>query len=63
MIPSNNIGPYKYQRDRQLGNKQPRPAQPSIQPNRKPRPQGWGMSSSDYYQEVFSEYLRQRQGF
>jgi len=55
-----DLGPYKHQRNRQLGNKQPRAPQPGIQPNRKPPIQGWGMDSLSYYQEVFREYLRKR---
>jgi len=53
--------PYHFQRDRQLGNKQPRPAQPNTyQPNQKPRPVGWGQSTRDYWDNVFSEYLERR---
>jgi len=56
-----DLGPYKYQRDRQRLNKYPRPAQPNIsQPNQKPAPQGWGMSTRDYWNLVFKEYLRRR---
>ena len=54
------LGPYKYQRDRQLFNKEPRPPQAGYQPNQKPAPLGWGLSTSDYWQEVFREYLRRR---
>jgi len=55
-----NLGPYKYQRDRQIGNKQPRPPQPAYQPNKKPRVEGWGLSPNDYWQKVFEAYLRDR---
>ena len=54
------LGPYKWQRDRQFGNKYPRPAQPSIQPNQKAPVVGWGISNQDYWQKVFQEYLRRR---
>ncbi len=56
----NDVGPYKWQRDRQLGNKQPRPPQPAYQPNQLPPVQGWGGTTQDYWQTVFSEYLRRR---
>ena len=55
-----NLGPYKHQRDRQIGNKYPRAHQPGIQPNRKPPVQGWGKTTISYYQEVFEEFLRRR---
>ena len=59
----NGLGPYKFQRDRQIFNKQPRPPQPNTsQPNQLPKPQGWGMSTQDYWREVFSDYLRRRKG-
>jgi len=44
--------PYHFQRDRQLFNKQPRPAQPGIQPNSLPFSTGWGMSSMDYWRNI-----------
>ena len=49
--------PYHFQRDRQLLNKQPRPPQPAIQPNRLSAPIGWGMSSFDYWRS-FSKRMR-----
>jgi len=53
--------PYHFQRERgQLLNKQPRPPQPAIQPNRLPRLNGWGMSSFDYWRD-FSKYMRRGQ--
>ena len=52
--------PYHFQRNRQLLNKQPRPPQPAIQPNRKPRVIGWGMSSMDYWQGIAVDYLRRK---
>ena len=54
------LGPYKHQRNRQIGNKYPRAPQPGIQPNRKPPVQGWGKTTLSYYQEVFVEFLRRR---
>ena len=53
--------PYHFQRQRgQLLNEQPRPPQPAIQPNRKPRPIGWGINSLDYWRS-FSTYMRRKQ--
>ena len=52
--------PYHYQRDRQLGNKQPRPPQAGIQPNRLPPIQGWGLTTEAYWRAVFDDYLRRR---
>ena len=49
--------PYHFQRDRQLFNKQPRPPQPGIQPNRLSAPVGWGMSSFDYWRGI-SKHMR-----
>lgn len=55
--------PYHFQRDRQLGNKQPRPPQAAIQPNQKPPLQGFGqMTTSVYWNEVFQDYLKKRRG-
>ena len=60
-MPKKDIGPYKWQRNRQLGNKQPRPAQPNIsQPNQKPKPIGWGKDTRIYWNEVFQDYLKGR---
>ena len=55
-----NLGPYKYQRTRQLGNKEPRPPQPAIQPNKRPPVIGWGMLSLDYWREVSRRFFRER---
>ncbi len=52
--------PYHYQRDRQLGNKQPRPPQPAYQPNQLPPLQGWGGDTFSYWNEVFDTYLKRR---
>ena len=53
--------PYHFQRDRQLYNKQPRPAQANTsQPNQLGKPVGWGLSTQDYWQEVFDDYLRRK---
>ena len=53
--------PYKFQRDRQLFNKQPRLAQPNTsQPNQLPLLSGWEMTTEDYYREVFQNYLKRR---
>lgn len=61
VIPS-NIGPYKWQRKRHRLGEYPRPPQPAIQPNQLPSPKGWGMNSRDYWNTVFSEYLKRRRG-
>lgn len=56
-----NIGPYRFQRLRHRLGEYPRPPQPNIsQPNQKPSPQGWGQSTSEYWHEVFDNYLRRR---
>ena len=52
--------PYHFQRDRQIGNKQPRPPQPSIQPNQLLSSNGWGMRSSDYWRQA-SQKMRREQ--
>ena len=52
--------PYDWQRIRHRLGEYPRPPQPGYQPNQKPAPLGWGLSTSDYWQEVFREYLRRR---
>lgn len=53
--------PYHFQRDRQLFNKQPRPAQPNIsQPNQVSSRVGWGMSTQAYWQGVFDDYLKRK---
>lgn len=53
--------PYAHQRNRQIGNKQPRPAQPNTyQPNRLPALQGWGGTTREYWESVFSNYLKRR---
>lgn len=52
--------PYHFQRDRQIGNKQPRAPQPGIQPNRLPPVTGWGGSTTDYWDTVFSDFQRRR---
>jgi len=54
--------PYHFQRDRQFLNKQPRPPQAGVQPNRLPRPTGWGMTTREYFEGVFQDYLRRRKG-
>ena len=54
--------PYHFQRDRQILNKQPRPPQPGYQPNQLPPVQGWGGSTRAYWNDVFSDYERQRKG-
>ena len=58
-----DTSPYHYQRDRQLFNKQPRPAQANTsQPNQKSAPVGWGLSTPDYWGSVFEDYLRRKRG-
>jgi len=58
-----DTSPYHYQRDRQLFNKQPRPAQANTsQPNQKSAPVGWGLSTPDYWDSVFEDYLRRKRG-
>jgi len=53
--------PYHFQRDRQLFNKQPRPAQANIsQPNQKGPLVGWGLSTREYWQSVFDGYLSRK---
>ncbi len=53
--------PYHFQRDRQLFNKQPRPAQANTsQPNQLNSKAGWGMSKQDYWQGIFSDYLKRK---
>ena len=54
--------PYHFQRDRQIGNKQPRAPQPGIQPNRLPPIQGWGGDTMGYWNDQFDDYLRRRKG-
>lgn len=52
--------PYHFQRNRQIGNKQPRPPQPGLQPNRQLSIQGWGGGTQAYWDEVFKAYLKRR---
>lgn len=53
--------PYAFQRKRHRLGEYPRPAQPNIsQPNQLPKPQGWGLSTSEYWNEVFNDYLKRR---
>ena len=53
--------PYHFQRDRQLFNKQPRPAQANTsQPNQKPLVTGWGQNTQDYWRGVYDNYLKRR---
>ena len=53
--------PYHYQRDRQLFNRQPRPSQANTsQPNQINTRAGWGMSTQDYWQGVFQDYLKRK---
>ena len=54
------IEPYDAQRRRHKPGEYPRPPQPGIQPNRLPKLKGWGMGSSDYWSEVFNDYLKRR---
>jgi len=58
-----DISPYHYQRDRQLFNKQPRPPQANTsQPNAKIRAAGWGLSTPDYWQGIFDDYISRKRG-
>ena len=52
--------PYDYQRLRHRLGEYPRPPQPGYQPNQLPPVQGWGGTTQDYWNNVFSEYLRKR---
>ena len=53
--------PYAHQRDRQLFNRQPRPAQANTsQPNQKGLSVGWGLNTWDYWQSVFDDYLKRK---
>jgi len=53
--------PYNFQRNRQLFNKQPRPPQANIsQPNAKGLLVGWGLSTREYWQSVFEDYLQRK---
>jgi len=53
--------PYHFQRDRQIDNAQPRPSQPNtFQPNQAPMLMGWGMSTQQYYNTVFENYLNRK---
>ena len=53
--------PYAFQRGRDsIHSAYPRPPQPSIQPNQKPRLSGWGLNSRDYWDSLFSDYLKGR---
>jgi len=55
--------PYHFQRDRQFLNRQPRPAQPNTsQPNQINQKTGWGMSTQEYWQGVFNDYLKRKRG-
>lgn len=50
--------PYHYQRNRQSLNRQPRPSQANTnQPNQKIGLAGWGLSTRQYWQDVFNNYL------
>ena len=53
--------PYNFQRNRQLFNKQPRPSQANIsQPNARGPLVGWGLSTQEYWQSVFEDYLQRK---
>ena len=54
------LGPYKFERLRHRLGEFPRQPQPGIQPNRLPKPQGWGRGSANYWDEVFNDYLKGR---
>ena len=53
--------PYHYQRQRSSTHSNyPRTAQPNIsQPNQRSL-EGWGMTTREYWDNVFSDYLRRR---
>lgn len=52
--------PYHYERQRSsIHSNYPRPAQPAFQPNQKFL-QGLGMTTFDYWQRVFLDYLKRR---
>lgn len=52
--------PYHFQRSRDSSHSAyPRPAQANTsQPNQKGTPTGWGLSTGDYWQGVFDDYLK-----
>ena len=51
---------YQSQGNRQRLDAYPRPAQPNMsQPNQKTL-QGWGMTTTEYWENVFKNYLRRR---
>ena len=53
--------PYHFQRLRHRLGEYPRPPQPNkSQPNQKPPTPGWGLSTEQYWGEVFNDYLRRR---
>ena len=53
--------PYDFQRDRARLGKYPRPAQPNIsQPNQKILKSGWGQTTREYWEGVFSDYLKRK---
>lgn len=55
------LGPYRFERLRHRLGEFPRPAQPNkSQPNQLPPPKGWGMSTVEYYEGVFQDYLKRR---
>ena len=50
--------PYHYQRQRSsIHSNYPRPAQPAYQPNQRSL-HGWGMTTSNYWGSVLSNYLK-----
>ena len=54
--------PYAFQRHRDaMHSSYPRPAQPNTsQPNQIFSRAGWGMSTQDYWQGVFDDYLKRK---
>ena len=54
--------PYSFQRRRDsLHSSYPRPAQANTsQPNAKTGLVGWGLSSQEYWQSIFTDYLRKK---
>ena len=52
--------PYHFQRQRHRLGEYPRAPQPGIQPNEKLALPVWGMSTGDYWNSVFQDYLKKR---
>ena len=54
--------PYAFQRSRNtIHSNYPRAAQPNTsQPNAKPKITGWGSTTSDYWNNAFSDYMKRR---